>query len=123
MPFLVKIHQAPIDYVRYTHFALHQLGESYGLQVRTLEGYYDPVFFLGEGIGNLRWAVLPSLHGMKRYTGRAALWGLGALSSVLGAIGLTGKTLPPAQARNMAATGYHVVYEKYASQTNPSSIP
>jgi len=122
IPFLVKIHQAPIDFVRYTHFALQRLGENHNLRVKTLEGYYDPVFFLGEGIGNLRWTVIPTLHGIKRYLARAVLLGMRTLTRVLGATVPTGNTHPPAQARSMAPTGYHVVYEKYASQTDQSSL-
>jgi len=122
IPFMVKIHQAPIDFVRYTHFALQRLGENHNLRVKTLEGYYDPVFFLGEGIGNLRWTVIPTLHGIKRYLARAVLLGMRTLTRVLGATVPTGNTHPPAQARSMAPTGYHVVYEKYASQTDQSSL-
>jgi SAM-dependent methyltransferase len=122
IPFLVKIHQAPIDFVRYTHFSLQRLGEDHNLQVKMLEGYYDPVFFLGEGIGNLRWAVAPSLRGVRRYATRAALLGIRAFARVFEIIGLNGNTQSPAQARSMAATGYHVVYEKYASETYQSPL-
>lgn len=112
IPFLVKIHQAPIDYVRFTHYALQGLGEVHGLETDTLEGYFDPVFFLGEGIGNLRWGVLPTVKGNKRYLARLALTGIEGLSGLLSrAIG-AGQSQPPADVRSSAPTGYHVVYRK-----------
>ena len=112
IPFMVKMHQTPVDFVRYTHFALERLGEDHGLALDLLEGYYDPVFFLGEGIGNLRWGVLPTLKGGRRYLARTLLAGIQALSNGLGAVLGNGRTADPSTARSMAPTGYHVVYRK-----------
>jgi SAM-dependent methyltransferase len=112
IPFMVKIHQAPVDFVRYTHFALSRLGVDHGLALDLLEGYYDPVFFLGEGIGNLRWGVLPTVKGPRRYLARALLAGIQALSNSLGVVLGKGVTSDPLKARSMAPTGYHVVYRK-----------
>ncbi len=112
IPFMVKIHQAPIDYVRYTHFALQRLGEEHGLQVDFLEGYYDPIFFLGEGLGNLRNAVLPALAGGRRYLARGLLECIQALGSQLQRITGPGRSQSPVTARSLAPTGYHVVYRK-----------
>lgn len=112
IPFLVKIHQAPVDFVRYTHFALQRLGEEHGLEIDQLEGYYDPVFFLGEGIGNLRWSVLPGLRGGKRYLARLLLAGIQSLASALDAALGKGITRSPDKIKSMAPTGYHIVYRK-----------
>jgi uncharacterized protein YbaR (Trm112 family)/SAM-dependent methyltransferase len=112
IPFLVKIHQAPIDYVRYTHFALQQLGGEHGLNIDFLEGYYDPIFFLDEGIGNLRNAVLPTLSGSRRYLALALLASIQALSSLLQRITGPGRSKPPSTVRSLAPTGYHIVYRK-----------
>jgi SAM-dependent methyltransferase len=112
VPFMVKIHQAPVDFARYTHYALDQLGRDHGLEVESLEGYYDPVFFLGEGLGNLRWAVLPTLKGVKRYPARLLMAGIQALAVLLGAVLGNGRTQPPEKTRSSAPTGYHVVYRK-----------
>jgi SAM-dependent methyltransferase/uncharacterized protein YbaR (Trm112 family) len=112
IPFLVKIHQAPVDFVRYTHFALQRLGEQHRLETSLLEGYYDPVFFLGEGIGNLKWSILPAMRGSRRYLARGLLAGIQFLASALhGALG-QGRSLPPASVKSMAPTGYHVVYRR-----------
>jgi SAM-dependent methyltransferase len=112
IPFMVKIHQAPVDFVRYTHFTLERLGESHGLQVDSLEGFYDPVFFLGEGIGNIRNATLPGLQAGKRYLARALLaciqWSANLIRRLTG----PGRLETPSTARSMAPTGYHLVYRK-----------
>lgn len=112
IPFMVKIHQAPVDFVRYTHFALQRLGEAHGLAVEHLEGYYDPVFFLGEGLGNLRWGVLPTLNGAKRRTARLLLAGIGRMAGALDRVIGGGRLQPPDGVRSMAPTGYHIIYRK-----------
>jgi SAM-dependent methyltransferase len=112
IPFMVKIHQAPVDFVRYTHFALQRLGEEHGLVVESLEGYYDPISFLGEGIGNLKWAVLPTIRGSKHYLARGLLAGIQGLNAGLNALLGQGQTRAPAGMRSMAPTGYHILYRK-----------
>ena len=54
VPFLIKIHQAPYDFVRYTHFALAHLLEKVGFEVVTLEAVYEPQ--------NLARSMLKNLH-------------------------------------------------------------
>jgi SAM-dependent methyltransferase len=112
VPFMVKIHQAPVDFVRYTHYALQRLGEEYGLSVETLEGYYDPISFLGEGIGNLKYSILPTVRGGKHYLARSLLAGIQGLSAVLDSLLGQGQTSTPAGMRSMAPTGYHILYRK-----------
>lgn len=110
VPFLVKIHQAPVDFVRYTHYALERLGRPYGLEVVELEGFYDPVSVLAEGIGNLRWGVLPTLSGLRHYLGRGLAWSLQLHASLLARMIGPGAARPPAGMRSQAPTGYQVVY-------------
>jgi SAM-dependent methyltransferase len=112
IPFMVKMHQTPVDFVRYSEFALQRLGEQHGLNVETLEGYYDPVFFLGEGIGNLRNAVLPNLSRTHRQAARLLLQGIQALAGGLARLLGPGQTLPAMASRNPAPTGYQIVYRK-----------
>jgi len=112
IPFMVKMHQTPIDYVRYTHYALQRLGEAHGLSVETLEGFYDPLSVLGEGTGNLKHAVLPGVRGVRHYAGRALLAGIQAFSSGLRQVIGPGKTLDPGAARSQAPTGYQLIYKK-----------
>jgi SAM-dependent methyltransferase len=112
IPFMVKMHQVPVDFVRYTHYALERLGAEHGLSVERLEGYYDPLFFLGEGLGNLKNAVLPTLPASRRYPARLLLGGIQALAGLLGGLSGPGRAQPPSRARSLAPTGYQVVYRK-----------
>ena len=112
IPFLVKMHQEPVDYVRFTHYALERLGPQHGLKLELLEGFYDPISLLGEGIGNLKWAVLPKIRGLRHYAGRILLAGMEVMASALGRLTGPGGVKPPQAARSHAPTGYHVVYRK-----------
>lgn len=112
IPFMVKLHQVPVDFVRYTHFALQRLGMDHGLHVDRLEGYYDPVFFLGEGIGNLRHAVLPQMKGMKRRWAHLLLQGISGFAGQLDRLLGPGRIIDPVKTQSMAPTGYLVVYRK-----------
>ena len=114
IPFLVKMHQEPLDYMRYTHYALRRLGADHGLELAHLEGFYDPISLLGEGIGNLKWAVLPEERGLPHYAGRLLLAGIETLASALGRVIGPGRVRSPETARSHAPTGYHVVYRKPA---------
>lgn len=122
IPFMVKLHQVPVDFVRFTHFALQRLGEEHGLQVEALEGYYDPVFFLGEGIGNLKNAVLPELPATQRRLASLRLRTIQILANQLQhgleSIGYNpGKILEPDKIKSLAPTGYHVVYKKFNDES------
>jgi len=114
IPFMVKMHQVPVDYVRYTQFALQKLGADHGLAVELLDGYYDPVFFLQEGIGNLKWGVLPGMRGLRHYSGRMVLAAIQILAHALESLLGTGQAAPPASMRSLAPTGYQLVYRKKA---------
>jgi len=112
IPFLVKMHQEPLDFVRYTHYALERMGADQGLTLEHLEGFYDPISLLGEGTGNLKHAVLPELRGFRHYAGRALLLGIEALSAGMAQVVGPGQMRRPLEARSHAPTGYHLVYRK-----------
>jgi SAM-dependent methyltransferase len=112
IPFLVKIHQAPVDFVRYTHYALARLADVHGLQLEKLEGFYDPLSVLGEGLGNLKNSVVPGLQGSRHYLARLELAGMEWLAGLLGTTLGKGQVFLPEKARSQAPTGYHIVYRK-----------
>ncbi len=112
IPFLVKIHQAPIDFVRYTHYALQRFAPEHGLEIAHLEGFYDPVSVLNEGIGNLKNAVLPQVGGVRRHAGRLVAWGLEGLTNSLNFLLNARRSAPPSQVRSHAPTGYQLVFRK-----------
>jgi len=112
IPFLVKMHQTPVDFARYTHYALPRLGADHGLEVAFLEGFYDPVSLLAEGIGNLKNAVLPEVSGYRHYMGRLLASGLQASANALRRLLGPGRLVPPGSSRSQSPTGYHVTYRK-----------
>ena len=116
VPFMVKMHQLPVDFNRYTQFSLQRMADDLGMAVEHLDGFYDPVSLLGEGLGNLRFNVLPRLAGWRRYAGRLVLAGLQALTSLLRRVLGPGKILAASTAKNPAPTGYHIIYRKRTAE-------
>jgi SAM-dependent methyltransferase len=112
VPFMIKVHQPPFDFHRYTHFALPQIGADAGLKLEYLEGYYDSVFFIGEGFRNLQYWELKKLPRLKRWAVRAILLGFNGLLKLLSFILGKGYVAPPEQAYNPAAIGYELVFIK-----------
>ncbi len=112
IPFLVKLHQTPVDFVRYTHYALQRFAPEHGFELEVLEGYYDPIFFLSEGTGNIKYAYLPALSRMKRMAARALLGTIQFLVNRLELLLGPGVASPAEAVRSQAPTGYHIVYRK-----------
>jgi SAM-dependent methyltransferase len=48
IPFMLKIHQAPFDFGRYTHFALEKMADENNLILEKMEGFYDPAGLIWE---------------------------------------------------------------------------
>lgn len=112
IPFMVKMHQEPLDFIRYTHYALEEIATQNQLKINLLEGYYDPIFFLNEGLGNIKYAYLPIAQGSKRFLARTLLYSMEKLTGQLAKLIGLGETLPPEQTRSHAPTGYHTVFQK-----------
>ena len=112
VPFMIKIHQAPFDFQRYTHYSLEQMARQHGFEIALLEGYYDPIFFLGEGTRNFRFWVLPTLSRPARWLGRGLLLLIEGLIALLRLIVGKGYLKSPEAAKNPAAIGYHLVLKK-----------
>ncbi|MEW6715900.1 MAG: methyltransferase domain-containing protein [Chloroflexota bacterium] len=112
VPFLLKVHQAPYDFVRYTHYSLQRLGDEIGLAIEILEGYYDPIFLLGEGTNNIKWWVLPTLSKGRRLLSRVLLSGLQILSLLMERIIGKGYVIHPSKSLSPAPIGYQIVYRK-----------
>ncbi|MFO3797434.1 MAG: methyltransferase domain-containing protein, partial [Anaerolineales bacterium] len=112
VPFLLKVHQIPFDFYRYTHYALEEMARQHGFEIVLLEGYYDPLFLLGEGIRNLRFWVLPGLLPPLRWLARGLLLlNEGLLTLLRLPIG-KGTTQAPHAAKSPAPVGYHLVWRK-----------
>ena len=112
IPFLLKLHQTPYDFVRYTHYALQKLGEDHHLNLSHLEGYYDPAFVVGESINHLKYHVVPKIPKPRHYFLRAVVLGLEIQKRLL-EMGLgNGQVAHPDRTPNPAPVGYQVVYTR-----------
>jgi SAM-dependent methyltransferase len=112
VPFLLKVHQAPYDFLRHTHFSLERLGQDFGFELLSLDGYYDPIFLLGEGWRNIERTELGRMSRYRRAASRGLLWGIKSTASILEGLVGKGYTQPSEQAVTPAPVGYHVVYRK-----------
>jgi SAM-dependent methyltransferase len=112
IPFLLKEHQAPFDFVRYTQFALREWGAQVGLLVETLEGYYDPMFLIEQGTNNLKHSVFPQLPRLRNYAARLCLFGVNFFIAGISTFVGKGNARSPEQEVNPAPIGYHLVYLK-----------
>lgn len=112
VPFLLKMHFEPYDFYRFTQHSLMKLFTDAGFQVEVLEGYYDPVFLMGETFRNIQYWELSKLSKGRRLLGRLGLaWqsiGSWWLSHILGA----GKALDARNEKRPAPVGYMIVLKK-----------
>lgn len=83
VPFLLKLHQEPVDFQRYTRYSLAKMAEECGLQVGVLDGYYNPLAILDEGIGNTWQYALPKLKSASAFFARAGIFALQRISNGL----------------------------------------
>jgi SAM-dependent methyltransferase len=116
VPFLLKVHQAPYDFVRYTHFSLQRLGFEFGFELLSLDGYYDPIFLLGEGWRNIERSELGKMSRYRRVASRGFLWGIKSAATMLERLVGKGYTQASEQAVTPSPVGYHVVYRKKFNQ-------
>ncbi|MCE5207213.1 MAG: methyltransferase domain-containing protein [Chloroflexi bacterium] len=71
VPFLLKLHQEPVDFHRYTRYTLATLAEENQLEVETLDAYTNPLALLDEGIGDTWQYLVKKQTGMRGFTGKA----------------------------------------------------
>jgi SAM-dependent methyltransferase len=111
VPFLIKVHQAPFDFIRFTQFSLQCWGDESGLAVELLEGYYDPMFLLEQGIRNLK-RVIRFLPKRQNRLARVPFFLVRRFAAWVGAVVGKGYTRIPSEDKSPAPIGYHVVYRK-----------
>ncbi len=112
IPFLLKIHQAPVDYARYTHFALEKMGAEIGFEIPLLEGFYDPAGLIGEIARYYRFWELPRLNFFQRIIARLFLSDIFVNNLFLEWISGRGYLKNPHQTNFPAPTGYQLVFRK-----------
>jgi SAM-dependent methyltransferase len=111
VPFLLKLHQLPYDFYRYSHEQLMNIGRSAGIETTRLEGYYDPISLVKESILNVRLYALPGMPFIPRKLGRLVLelatWFITILGTLIG----KGHVANPDVEKSVYPVGYHVVYQ------------
>lgn len=110
VPFLLKLHQLPYDFYRYSHYELENIGRDAGLEVLSVEGYYDPILLMKESAINIHAFGLQEKSFLPRKTARVLLEGLTWLLSGLRRIVGEGYVGDPAVEKSPYPIGYHVVY-------------
>ncbi len=116
IPFLLKIHQAPVDYARYTHFALEKMSADIGFELSLLEGFYDPAGLIGEITRYYRFWELPRLNRFQRIMARLLLSEISVGTFFLELMSGRGHLKNPHQTNYPAPTGYHIVFKKPLSR-------
>ncbi|MBM3150881.1 MAG: hypothetical protein FJZ96_01535 [Chloroflexi bacterium] len=88
------------------------MGEAANLQIERMDGYYDPVFLLGESERYVRFWASSRYPAVRRRMLAVMLAGLrlyqGILSRLLGA----GYLADAVKENNPSPVGYHVIYRK-----------
>ena len=114
VPFLLKVHQAPFDFSRYTPYYLANLAEEAGFKVVVMNGYYDTLYLLNESLGNLWLYSIEAKPAFQRVIAKGLVFIIQRLINWLGKLTQKGKIHPVADERNPAPVGYLVVLEKKA---------
>jgi SAM-dependent methyltransferase len=114
IPFLLKVHQAPFDFSRYTPYYLEALAKDAGLTVTTMNGYYDTLYLLNESLGNLWLYAIDSRPAMQRYIAKGLVFIIQRLINILGKVSEKGSVRSVEDEKNPAPVGYLVVLEKTA---------
>lgn len=118
VPFYLKIHQAPFDFHRFTHYALQRMGTEAGFRIEMIEGFYDAAGLIQETIRYYKFWEIPKFHKIKRALVRPIIFDLTFFVSLLERIGGKGKTENPNHYDFPAPLGYHLVLSKPAQRTS-----
>jgi len=114
VPFLLKVHQAPHDFARYTPFALRKMGANAGLNVKDLKGFYDPLFLVNDALGNLWAHALPPRSRPQGLAARLMIFLAQQAINLLGIILPKGISSDPDSTSNPAPMGYLAIFQKAA---------
>jgi SAM-dependent methyltransferase len=106
IPFLLKVHFSPYDFFRYTHHSLKKLLIETGFEIQSMQGYYDPIFLMGESVRNIINYELSDKSKMQRIIIRAILLVTQAAMKLLATVLGKGRMINPDTAKSPAAIGY-----------------
>lgn len=112
VPFMLKIHQEPYDFARYTPYALQNIAAHAGLRIERMHGFYEPVFQLKDALGTVWAHALPPRRNLRSIFARAAIFIIQLFSSLLGRLLPKGELADPLTAKNPAAMGFMLILKK-----------
>ncbi len=114
VPFLLKVHQAPFDFYRYTPHAIEKMASEAGFQVESLQGYYDPQYLLNESLGNVWQFSIQSQSKLKQILAKIMVAVTQHMVNDLGLLTRKGFIADYKSQPNPAPVGYLVVLRKPA---------
>jgi SAM-dependent methyltransferase len=112
IPFMLKIHQAPVDFVRFTHYALKTMADEMGFQIERLEGFVDPAGMIMEAARYYHFWELPNLNFFQRMIARLFLFDVSVNAFVLELFSGRGQLKDANLMKYPAPTGYQLVLRK-----------
>ena len=112
VPFLLKVHQAPFDFSRYTPYYFERMAAEIGLEVERLDGFYDPIYLLNESLGNVWQYAISVQCRMKELAAKVLVFIVQKLINLLGRVTRKGFTADYRSQANPAPTGYLLVLKK-----------
>ena len=114
VPFLLKVHQAPFDFARYTPYYIEKMAAGAGLSVESLQAYYDPQYILNESLGNAWQYSISSQSKPQQVIAKGLVFLIQRLINMLGRVTRKGFIADAASQPNPAPVGYLVVMRKNA---------
>jgi SAM-dependent methyltransferase len=112
VPFLLKVHQAPFDFARYTPFFIEKMAADAGLKVESLQGYYDTQYLLNESLGNAWQYSVNTQSKPQQLTAKFLVFIIQRLVNWFGKITRKGFIATTQSQPNPAPVGYLVVLRK-----------
>ncbi|HAF61149.1 MAG TPA: hypothetical protein DCK95_02355 [Anaerolineaceae bacterium] len=109
---MLKIHQAPLDFQRLTHFVLEELAHQTGFNIITIEGVYDPVGLIYESTRYYRFWTRPEQKRLNRVLTGIELTVLSWHTDLLGKFSPKTYIQSPFETNNPAPLGYQWVIQK-----------
>ena len=112
VPFLLKVHQPPFDFHRYTPYAIEKMADEAGFYVESLQGYYNPQYLLNESLGNAWQYSIASQSSLQRTVAKGLVFMIQRLVNALGRVTRKGFLDSYSSQPNPAPVGYLVVLRK-----------
>ena len=112
IPFYLKIHQAPLDFQRLTHFALCEMAEQADYSVEFIEGFYDPCGVIDESLRYYRFWGMSKQSWLQRKFSRLVLLLMNWMTALLRNSKTRSYLEDPYQSEYPAPTGYQIVLTK-----------